>query len=160
MNVEKDKVVTIEYTLKDEDCTVLETTKGEGPYPFLFGHSALLPVLEKELEGKSKGFEINRSFPPEETFGVYSDDMIFEVTKDDFEEDDIEVGVEFYGEHKGEMRIMTIRNIEGEVVKVDANHPYADKKLSFEIVVMNVRDSTDEEKQHGHVHIHGESCDH
>jgi len=49
-------------------------------------------------------------------------------------------------------RLITVVGVQGDQVTIDANHPLAGATLNFDVTVRNVRDATNEEKSHGHVH--------
>lgn len=93
----------------------------------------------------------------EEAYGPYDEDLVEELTKEDFEEfDDIYEGMEFVVElEDGSEMISVITEIDGETIYADSNHPFSGRDLLFEVEVIDVRDATTEELDHGHVHFHG-----
>ncbi|MFP4564107.1 MAG: peptidylprolyl isomerase, partial [Spirochaetia bacterium] len=80
MQVNKDKVVSIDYTLKDEQGHVLDTSEGREPLAFIYGSGAIIPGLEKALEGKTPGDDLKVTVDPEEGYGEYNDQLIVEVS--------------------------------------------------------------------------------
>ena len=153
MTISKDSVVTIDYRVKDAvDGTLLESSEDE-PLSFIHGMGVLVPGLESEMEGKEAGFELNTTLAPEDAFGKRDEKLVLEVGKDDFENpDDVEVGLAFQAEIGEDIRFCTVVAVEGDKVVIDANHPFADKTLSFEVKVTDVRKASKEELEHGHVH--------
>ncbi|MFP4364244.1 MAG: peptidylprolyl isomerase [Spirochaetia bacterium] len=153
MQIAKDCVVKIEYTVKDENGQVIDTSEGRKPLAYLHGNNNLIPGLEAELEGKEEGVKLEATVPPEKAYGEYNDQMIFAVPKDNFQGvDTVEPGMQFQAQLENEMRILTVKSIEGDQVTVDGNHPLAGKELHFDVEVKDVREATDEELEHGHAH--------
>ncbi len=154
MQIAKDKVVAIDYTLKDDDGSVLDTSEGKQPLAYLHGNGNIIPGLEKALEGKSAGEELSVRIEPAEAYGERRDELTQVVPREMFQGvDNLEVGMQFQaggGDDGGQ--IVTIAAIEGEQVTVDANHPMAGVALNFDVKVVEVRDATDDEVEHGHAH--------
>lgn len=157
MNVSKDKVVSIEYKLTDDDGTLIDSSEGRGALSYIHGHGNLVSGLEKELDGKEDGAGFTAQVTPEEGYGNYDDSLLFEVPKERFKEfGEIEVGMQFQAETDQGHQIMEIKNVGDESVVVDANHPLAGQNLNFEGTIVGVRDATGDELAHGHVHEEGD----
>ncbi|SEO67672.1 FKBP-type peptidyl-prolyl cis-trans isomerase [Aquisalimonas asiatica] len=153
MQIAKDKVVAIDYTLKDDDGSVLDTSEGKEPLAYLHGSGNIIPGLEKALEGKAEGEEVSVNIPPEEAYGERREDLTQVVPRNMFQGvDELQVGMQFQAQSEGGEQIVTIAAIEGDDVTVDANHPMAGVPLNFDVKVVEVRDATEEEKEHGHAH--------
>ncbi|MFV8835611.1 peptidylprolyl isomerase [Aquisalimonas sp.] len=153
MQIAKDKVVAIDYTLKDDDGSVLDTSEGKEPLAYLHGSGNIIPGLEKALEGKEEGEEVSVNIPPEEAYGERREDLTQVVPRNLFQGvDELQVGMQFQAQAEGGEQIVTITGIEGDDVTVDANHPMAGVPLNFDVKVVEVRDATEEEKEHGHAH--------
>ena len=153
MKIEKDLVASIEYTLKNDDGTVLDTSDGREPLSYLHGSGNIIPGLENELLGKEAGDSFSANIAPEDAYGAYEDKMVFSVKKEKFDDpSQIEEVVRFQAEIDGVPRICTVASVKGEDVEVDANHPLAGMTLHFDVTVCNVREATAEEIEHGHVH--------
>jgi FKBP-type peptidyl-prolyl cis-trans isomerase SlyD len=156
MVIAKDKVVSMNYTLTDEDGKVLDTSEGRGPLVYIQGHQNLIPGLEKEMEGKKTGDKFKAVVQPEEAYGKFNPALIQEVDRAMFQgTDELEVGMQFQAQLQDGPVIMTITNIDGDKITVDGNHALADQVLTFDVEVMDVRDATEEEISHGHVHTGG-----
>ena len=70
--------------------------------------------------------------------------------------DELEVGMQFHASGPdGSMQIVTIKALEGDEVTVDGNHPLAGEQLTFDVKVVEVRDATEDEMAHGHIHGEG-----
>jgi FKBP-type peptidyl-prolyl cis-trans isomerase SlyD len=154
MKVEKNKVVSINYTLKNDDGEVLDSSEGREPLAYLHGQGNLIPGLESEIEGRSEGESFQTEVEPGDAYGEYNDSLIADVPKDRFTGvEDISVGMEFQAQTSdGGSQIVRVTEVGDDSVKVDANHPLAGEKLHFDVTIAGVREATDEEIDHGHVH--------
>jgi FKBP-type peptidyl-prolyl cis-trans isomerase SlyD len=154
MQVEPQKVVSIDYTLKDDNGNVLDSSQGSEPLSFIYGTGSIIPGLEKALEGKATGDEVSVTVEPEEGYGQYDDSLIIQVTKDKFQDpDNVQEGMQVQAQSQdGNVQILTVKSIDGEQVTLDANHPLAGQRLNFDVEVAEVREATQEELDHGHIH--------
>lgn len=154
MQIEKDKVVRMDYTLTGPAGNVLDSSQGREPLVYMQGAGNIIPGLERELEGKSTGDQIKVTIPAAEAYGERDDRMIQAVPREMFKDvPDIKPGMQFQANGpNGERRMVTVTNVEANQVTVDANHPLAGMPLTFDVKVVDVRDATAEEKQHGHAH--------
>ncbi len=154
MKIAQDKVVTIHYTLKNDAGETLESSFESDPLAYLHGHQNLIPGLENALLDHEKGAKLNVTVPPEEGYGLREDHLVETVSKEMFgDEAELEVGMQFHAQsQEGHPYVVSIAAVEGDNVTVDGNHPFAGATLSFEVEVMDVRDATEEEISHGHVH--------
>ena len=157
MQISDKMVVTIDYTLKDDNGTVLDSSN-EGNFAYLHGAKNIIPGLEKALTGKSAGDEVDVSVSPAEGYGEHNETMIQAVPRDMFDsEQEIQVGMQFHAESpEGEMIVVTVTDVEGDDVTVDGNHPLAGVNLNFGVKVIDIREASEEEIEHGHVHGPGE----
>ena len=152
MEIQKDRVVSIDYMLKDDQGQIIDRSDGE-PLTYLHGNDNLIPGLERELHGKVAGDRISCVIAPADAYGELDEEMIFKVAKSDFAEPEkIEVGMQFQAQDASGAHIVTVVGIEGDEVKIDANHPLAGKSLHFDVTVKDVREASPEELEHGHVH--------
>ena len=159
MQVAVNKVVTIDFTLFDEEDNVLESSRNEGPLSYLHGGGELPEGLEERLEGKQAGDEVQVTLSPEDAYGDYDEDLRQSVPREQFEDiDTIEVGMRFEAETDDGSQVVRVVGIEGDEVIVDANEPYAGLTVRFDVKVLGVRDASESELEHGHVH--NEHCDH
>jgi len=153
MLVEKNKVVSIDYTLTDDKGTVLDSSQAHGPLSYIHGVGQLIPGLESALEGKSAGDSLDVSIPPAEAYGERDESLKLIIPKDQFSGvEDIELGMQFEAMNGNEVQVVTVVGIDGDNVTVDGNHPLAGVTLNFAVTVVDVRDATEEELSHGHVH--------
>ena len=153
MQIEDQKVVTLHYTLTDNEGKTLDKSD-DGSFAYLHGARNIIPGLETALSGKSAGDQFGVSVEPEEGYGERSDAMIQEVPKNMFQdESQIQVGSQFHAQGpQDQMLVVTVTEIRDDTVVVDGNHPLAGVQLNFDVTVVDVRDATAEEIEHGHVH--------
>ncbi len=153
MQIEPNSVVTLHYTLKDNDGNIIDQSD-DGSFLYLHGAMNIIPGLEDALIGKTAGDELSVSVAPEEGYGVKDPERIQEVPKEMFEgNDDIQVGVQFHAQSPdGAAVVVTVTEIKEDVVIVDGNHALAGVDLNFDVKVIEVRAASEEEVTHGHVH--------
>ena len=136
MRITENRVVGIEYTLTDDDGQVLETSEGCEPLCYLHGADAIAPGLEKELEGKEVGDQLQVAITPEEGYGHRDEELQQQVDRDQFEEvEDLEVGMQFQVDSDGGPLLVTVIDVADDMVTVDANHPLAGVNLNFAVTV-------------------------
>ena len=157
MEIAKDKVVGIDYKLTDEDGQVLDTSEGGEPLYYLHGTGAIIVGLEGSLEGKRTGDQLQVTVSPADGYGERNEELEQQVPREHFEGvDDLEVGMQFRvptdDEEDDEYLVVTVVEIEEDVVTIDGNHALAGLTLNFDVTVREVRDATEEELEHGHVH--------
>lgn len=153
MNIEKNKVVAIDYTLTDNAGVKIDTSEGREPLKYLHGTGALIPGLEKELEGKTTGDKLDVKIKPEEGYGERDEALLQAVPKEHFGHvPEIQVGMQFQANSEQGPVLVTIVEVTEDKVMVDGNHPLAGVVLNFKVEVMEVREASKEEISHGHVH--------
>ena len=153
MNIEDKKVVSFHYTLTNQDGQQLESSREGEPMSYLQGARNIIPGLEKALEDKAAGEKIKAVIPPEDGYGIREEALVKELPLSNFQNpDEVEVGAQFQAETSQGPRLATVTKIDDKNVTVDLNHPLADQTLNFDIDVVAVRDATEEELTHGHVH--------
>ncbi|SDT31846.1 FKBP-type peptidyl-prolyl cis-trans isomerase [Pseudomonas oryzae] len=157
MQIAANKAVSIDYTLTNEDGEVIDSSVGQAPLVYLHGARNIIAGLERALEGKQAGDELEVTIEPEDAYGDYSVELVAVLNRSMFEGvDQLEVGMQFHASAPdGGMQVVTIRDIEGDDVTVDGNHPLAGQRLNFKVKVVNVRDANPEEIAHGHIHGEG-----
>jgi FKBP-type peptidyl-prolyl cis-trans isomerase SlyD len=153
MQIEPNSVVTLHYTLKDNDGKVIDQSD-DGSFLYMHGAMNIIPGLENALAGKSAGDEISVKVSPEEGYGVKDDARIQEVPKEMFDSaDEIKVGVQFHAQGPdGSAVVVTVVEVKDEAVVIDGNHALAGMDLNFEVKIVDVREASAEEVEHGHVH--------
>jgi FKBP-type peptidyl-prolyl cis-trans isomerase SlyD len=155
MLIADQKVVTIDYTLTDDQGEVLDTSRGQEPLTYIQGAGNIIPGLESALAGKTAGDDLKVTIPPEQAYGQRDEELVQAVPRDRFPGEAIEVGMRFHAQGEEGSQVVTVVSVDAANVTVDANHPLAGMTLAFEVKVIEVRDATAEELSHGHVHGKG-----
>jgi FKBP-type peptidyl-prolyl cis-trans isomerase SlyD len=147
-------VVTIHYTLTDNTGDTLDSSEGAETLAYLHGAGNLIPGLEKALVGKTAGATLQATIAPEEAYGEIHPELIETVPREAFEGvDKIEPGMAFEAQGSdGQARRIVVREVADDGIIIDGNHPLAGVELNFDVQVVDVREATEEEIAHGHVH--------
>jgi FKBP-type peptidyl-prolyl cis-trans isomerase SlyD len=153
MQIEARKVVTLNYTLTDNNGNVIDQSN-DSSFAYLHGANNIIPGLENALTGKTAGDALNVAVEPAEGYGERDPAKTQSVPREMFPQDaDIEVGMQFHAQGpNGETLVVTVAAVEEDTITVDGNHPLAGVPLNFAVEVMEVRDASPEELDHGHVH--------
>ena len=153
MNIKEKCVVAINYTLTDNEGNLLDKSD-DGPMAYIHGIGTVIPGLERELEGKAAGDNIKTSIEPEDAYGEVQPQLIQQVSKDMFQGvEKVEPGMQFEARGADDATMMVqIDKVEGDMVTINGNHPLAGMTLNFDVDVVDVREATAEELEHGHVH--------
>jgi len=156
MKVAENMVVLIDYTLTDNDGDVIDSSEGAGPLAYLHGAGNIIPGLEAALLGKEAGDDVKASIEPENAYGERQEEMKQDVPKELFGGvDNIEVGMQFQSETDQGPVMVTVVTIGEEMITDDGNHPLAGVHLNFDVTIREVREPSEEELEHGHVHGEG-----
>lgn len=151
--VEEGKVVSMEYTLK-VDGNVADSSEGHEPLAYVHGAGNIIPGLEREMIGMKVGESKDVVVAATDAYGEEDDKAFMDVPREQFpKEIPMEVGTEIQVQNQdGQPMYARIDKIDADTVRLDFNHPLAGKELHFAVKVVNIREATAEEKDHGHVH--------
>ncbi len=153
MLIEKNRVVMLHYTLRDEQGAVIDSSSGRGPLSYLHGKGNIIPGLEQALAGKSAGDKLDVTVAPEQGYGRRDDRLVQIVPRNRFGEvSELKPGMQVRASGSQGARLVTVVRVERDFVTVDGNHPLAGRTLHFVVEVAEVRKATHEEVSHGHVH--------
>ncbi len=156
MQISKGKVASFHYTLTNEQGLILDSSEGEEPLSYIHGFGMIIPGLEKALVGRSAGETFNVTIEPQNAYGDRHEDLIQDISRSVFPEGhEITPGMQFHAQTKDGTQLITVVEVGDEEVTIDANHPLAGERLTFQIEVTGIREATEEEKSHGHVHTPG-----
>ena len=152
MEITKNTVVTLDYTVKDPEGSLID----DGHHPLVYlhgGYDGIFAVIEEELQGKKVGDNLKVKLLPEDAFGEFDEELVLVEDASMFP-DNIEVGMSFerVAEEGEEEIVYRITDIADGKVVVDGNHPLAGTALIFDLTVKEVRTASAEEVGHGHVH--------
>ena len=153
MKIGKGRVVRMNYTLRDESGTTIETSQGREPLTYLHGYGQLIPGLEKTLDGEQAGLQTTVTILPQDAYGHKDPKAVIRASRGDFPDDlTLDPGVEVQAETPEGPISFVVVSVEGDDIVLDANHPLAGKALTFDVEVLEVREATADELAHGHVH--------
>ena len=133
MLIANQHVVAIDYTLSNDAGEVIDSSAGAEPLVYLHGAGNIIAGLENALAGKAVGDELEVSIEPEDAYGEYSAELITNLGREMFEGvEELEVGMQFHASAPdGGMQIVTIRDVDGDQVTIDGNHPLAGQQLKI-----------------------------
>lgn len=153
MKIAHEKVVSIHYTLTNQEGTVLDSSSGSEPLAYLHGFGNIIPGLENALEGKEMGEKLSVTVEPEQGYGARDEQLVQAVPRSAFKGvEELAPGMQFQAQGPQGTRLVVVTQVAQDIVTVDANHPLAGQILHFEVEVSEVRAATAEEIEHGHVH--------
>lgn len=152
MKVNLNSVVSIHYTLTDNNGKVLDSSAGKEPLSYIHGLGHLIPGMEEGLHERTAGEKLSLTISPEKGYGERDERMVQEVPLTAFNGQDVQPGMQFDAGSEEQRFVVTITAVGPETVTVDGNHPLAGVALNFEVELLEVREATQEELAHGHVH--------
>lgn len=149
----QNSVVLMDYTVKDDEGNLIDTSAGQDPLAFILGMGNIIPGLERAFIGKKKGDSFKVRVKPEEGYGERDEALVEIVPRTQFSGiKDLRPGMQLQAQTDDEVMVVTVVKLTDKEVTVDANHPLAGKTLNFDVAVVDVRSATQEELAHGHVH--------
>jgi FKBP-type peptidyl-prolyl cis-trans isomerase SlyD len=154
MPVFENQVAIFHFTLKDDSGEILEQTDKNHPAHALIGSGELLPQLEEMLGKVENGDSFSLHLSASEAYGEHNTDLEIDVDINEFPEKP-NVGEAYFIDDDEEAFPYVVKAIENEVVKMDGNHAFAGRNVSFEIKLIDSREATEEELDHGHAHVPG-----
>jgi FKBP-type peptidyl-prolyl cis-trans isomerase SlyD len=153
VHIEKNRVVTLHYTLRDDQGAVVDASGSRGPLNYLHGKGNIVPGLEEALAGKIAGDRLDVTVPPEKGYGPRDDRLVQIVPRNRFNEvSELTPGMQVRASGPQGARLVTVVRVERDFVTLDGNHPLAGRTLHFSVEIAEVRKATHEEVSHGHVH--------
>ena len=162
MNITTNKIASLAYTLKNDNGEVLDTADENNPFLYMHGTGGIIKGLESALNEKTVNDSFSLIVAPEDGYGERDDKLTESVPRDMFEgipDEEMVAGAQFHAQTGEGTQVITIAGIDGDTVKIDANHPLAGETLHFDVAVLDIRDATEEEIAHGHPHAPG-GCGH
>jgi len=152
MKIAKNTIVTLNYRVTDSDGNAVD--EGEQPIVYLHGgYDGIFPRIEEALHDQDVGAVLEIKLQPEDAFGDYDAELVAVEPRSLFP-DNIEVGMQFERatEDGDDGELYMITDIADDKVVVDGNDPLAGMALIFSCTVAEVRQATDDEIGHGHIH--------
>ncbi len=152
-NVAQNSVVGISYVLTNTQGEELDRAEKAEPLYYLHGVGQIVPGLERELTGLKIGDKKTVTVTPKDGYGETNPDLRMSLPRTQFpKEAKIEAGMQFFASSGGDRMMLTVVGLKDEEVEVDGNHPLSGQTLKFEVEIVDVREATEEELKHGHVH--------
>lgn len=147
------KVVTFHYKLTNDAGDEIESSRGDEPLAYLHGAQNIVPGLETALEGKEPGDSLEVEVEPAQGYGEKTGQMM-NIPRDSFpEEMTPQPGMGFPAQISDEdMAMLWVVNVGADQVQVTMDHPLAGETLHFDVEIVDVRDATEDELDHGHPH--------
>ncbi len=162
MSIKKNQVVVVDYRLQSGSAEgdLIEETFGSEPLSFIYGIGQMIPAFELYLEEKEAGDEFAFLVKAKEGYGEYEDEAVIKVPIQQFADSEGQVNIDALKpgapltmqDQEGRTYQGVIKSHNTQEVTVDFNHPMAGTDLYFTGIVREVRDATESELDHGHVH--------
>lgn len=154
MKIQENSVVSIHYTLTGEDGAVIDSSDGGEPLNYLQGAGNIIPGLENALLEKTVGDQVQVTIQPKDGYGEVLAELVQKMPTEAFSGiEKIEVGMEFQAQtESGGVQYVVVTEVEEDGVTIDGNHALAGKVLNFDVKIEAVREASEEEIAHGHVH--------
>lgn len=141
----KNATVSFQYSLTDKDGNALDASPIDKPLTYIHGQNAIIPGLEKELEGKKIDDVLVVNIKAKDAYGERQEQMVQKIPRSNFQGQEIKVGMRFEAKTtNGSLSVVVIELSDEEVI-VDGNHALAGKDLTFDIRIVDVRESTKDE---------------
>lgn len=163
MNEIKDNnVVEIDYTLKNDNGDIIDSSDGVGSLSFIMGKKNIIPGLEAEIAKKVVGDSFNVTVLPKDAYGERNDSMVQSVPRAQFgdDADKIQLGSQFQvQDQSGQPLLVQVVDLKDDEIVLDANHPMAGETLHFEVKILSTREATSEELEKGYLEPEKSECD-
>ncbi|WP_372972340.1 peptidylprolyl isomerase [Marinobacter sp.] len=139
-------IYTVHYRLKNRAGEVVDTSEGGEPLTFLDGASHVIEGIQKAVRGHGPGDCLEVTVPPELAYGEHNPDLVRKVPRSAFEGvENLQVGMKFQTNTGDEAQVVQVVGIDGNLIRVDANHPLAGFTLYFDLEIISAREATDDE---------------
>lgn len=153
MKIRKGCIVDLVYELKGEDGEVVESADASDPMTYLHGYGEIAPGLEEELDGVEEGAMLEIELPADKAYGAYEPDRIVAVPRSEFPADaeivpgdwiSVQIKQDEDSDEVEDLE-MKVLEISPDAITLDANHPLAGQKVTFDIRVIGVREASPDE---------------
>ncbi len=153
MQVADKLVVSFAYKLTDLDGELIDESPEGEPLPYLHGFGNIIPGLEREMAGKKVGDSFQVQVEPAEGYGEREEELVQVYNRSLFHGvENIEVGMQFQMQTDEGIQVAYVSHVVGDDITLDLNHPLAGVTLKFDVKIVDIRDASSEELEHGHVH--------
>ena len=146
-------VITFHYTLKDAQARLLDASTGGEPICYLEGAGQIIEGLEEQLHGVTAGVKRSISVAAARAYGLRDESQVQQVPRAALPvEGELRLGDRFQAGEDRFAPVVTVMQIKGDEVLLDANHPLAGVDLVFDVEIVSVRPATTEEISNGQAH--------
>ena len=161
MQITSNKVISLKYKLSNHQSgEKIEETNEENPLVFLYGAGGLIPEFEENLADKKVGDSFDFHIIASNAYGDHDTEHIamipsnvFHDDNGNFDNDMFQIGAMIpMSDSEGNHMHGKIVEVDAENVKMDFNHPLAGTDLHFQGEILDIREATEDELAHGHVH--------
>ena len=153
MKAASDHVVLFHYDLSDEQGVAIESSRDGDGVAVLMGHRNVIPGVETALSGKQAGDQFQTTVPPALGYGLRREELKERISKKHIiSKQKPKVGETITIRTKSGPRNVMVAKVGNSVIDVDMNHPMAGRTLVFDIEILEVREASEEELAHRHVH--------
>ncbi|WP_019028496.1 FKBP-type peptidyl-prolyl cis-trans isomerase [Colwellia piezophila] len=160
MKIAKNNVVVMHYAVSDSEGTLIDSSYEDEPMAIIQGTGYLIPGLDDAILGYKMGDKFEVAVSCDQAYGERFDDYVQTVPREALAGvEDLGLGTQLRATtDDGEQTVIVI-DVQDDEITVDGNHPLAGLDLSFDVEIIEVREATAEELEHGHVHVEG-GCGH
>ncbi len=152
MKIRNDQVVTIEYTVKDKQGNIIDSSDDDEALSFIQGKGKVFSGLEAALMGRSSGERLSISLEPDEAYGARNEELVRQIPRNRFNFDEqIQPGMKFKTQKEKRVMTVTVTEVTDDLVTVDANHPLAGVSIDIDLVIISVREAIEAELESGEV---------
>ena len=137
----KGDTVKVHYTGKLSDGTLFDTSEDKAPLSFIIGKQEVIPGFEEAVVGMVAGEKKTVSIPADKAYGQSRENLVETVERSNLPADlDLKVGGQLeVTRHDGSIFHVNVTALEEGAVTLDANHPLADKELTFDIAMLEIK---------------------
>lgn len=146
------RVISIHYTLTDKSGQTIDSSVGQEPLSYIEGGQQIIPGLEKQIQPLKTKDKKKIEVPADEAYGVRDERFVLEVPLDRLPVKNLQIGQQFQVSEDPNSPPFMVTQVTATHAILDANHPLAGMDLTFDVEVVEIREATSEELQHGHVH--------
>ena len=151
MEIENNKVVSMDYTLKNSAGEVVDSSETHGePLEFIIGKNHIIIGLETRIMGMKKGDSKVVVVEAKDAYGEYNEEAIMAYPIEQFSGIELKEGLALHGQAEdGSVTQVLVKAFNDKEVFLDHNHPMAGQELTFDITILDVRDATVDESLSG-----------
>lgn len=151
------RAISFHYRLTDSAGHEMDSSTGRKPLSFIEGMSQIIPGLEGEIIRMKQQEKRTIVVAAEMAYGLRRPELVIKVPRAKLPKADLQVGDQFRGGAETHAPIFKVTDLDATDATLDANHPLAGQDLTFDIEVVEIREATPQELEHGHVHEGGHS---